>query len=1000
MSNIQYADKNKNIKNGIANAWRDIDANEVKNVVNGKLDKSQFLVYTASTKLIAGSNITLSPSLTGITISSTGGGGGSSPITGVTNGISLLGKNVALGGILTGETVIGQLNGGGFFYDKTGAHWGQNSFGSFAGDLQSQSGYSLNYSGTFNNPNNYFEAGSYAQTQVTGRTSYSGFFNSSLDNAQGNANGLFQIFTGNGNKYIHFEMKNDNNANNDYCRVSGVNFQFKGLEYAADYSPNFINRSIPDVAWVTGLTSSLSSPITGVTNGLSLIDKNVVLGGHLTGRTIVGNVKTGGFLVDNPNSDNGNNYWGKNSFGSFSGDLTNPQTGYSLTYASNYGNTNYFEGGVNSQIQVSGVSSSAYMYGAAFDNGGGNVVGQIGLYTSSNGRNFGITLNSDTTPENSSIKINGDVNTFRGVEYQTDYSANFNGRSLVDANFVTGITSNIASTIVLPVTGATNGLSMSGKKIILGGITTGATLTSAISPTFKDNTFNVGSGFTTFLGGNLVFASAQQADGKILLGGPFTGYTGLASNSLIRINTDGSKDTSFDIGIGFEAFASVNSIAIQNDGKILVGGAFNTYTGSTNNYLIRLNTDGSKDSTFNIDSGFNGVVDTVAIQSNGKILVGGRFTQFTGSTANKIIRLNANGTKDSTFNIGSGFNDEVLRIKVQTDGKILVGGWFTQFTGSTNNRLIRLNSNGTKDSTFNIGSGFGGGIVGWVSAIQIQPDGKIIAAGDFNTFTGSSNNNIIRLNANGSNDTTFNAGSGFGSIVNDLALQSDGKVFVAGQYTTFNGSTQNRLIRLNADGSKDTSFDIGSGFSQIVYTITLPSDNNEIFVGGQFVTYNGLSSKGLVKLAINQHETILLDNVVLNYNGINPVSYTPRTLVDVAFVTGITSQIQPKYKSYVALVTQSGSNAPSITVLENNLGENIVWTRSSTGQYRGTKSSVFTPNKTYCSVGSFTSGLNVELKTTDFGGGNVQLALITTFIASSFSDDLLLNTSIEIRVYP
>jgi len=332
----------------------------------------------------------------------------------------------------------------------------------------------------------------------------------------------------------------------------------------------------------------------------------------------------------------------------------------------------------------------------------------------------------------------------------------------------------------------------------------------------KDTSFDIGSGFN-----NSVRSIEIQSDGKILAGGQFTTFTGATQNRLIRLNSDGSKDTSFNIGTGFNS--SITNTATQSDGKIIVGGSFTTFTGSTQNRLIRLNSNGSNDTTFNIGIGFdrNGLLGTevqsIAIQSDGKILVGGIYSRYSASTQNNLIRLNSDGSKDSTFNIGSGFNNTVLPTKIQSDGKILVGGSFTTFTGSSQNYLIRLNSDGSKDTSFDIGSGFNG----TVRSIDIQSDGKIIVGGDFTTFTGSSQNYLIRLNSNGSKDTSFNIGSGFNNSVRSIEIQSDGKILVGGSFTTFTDSSQIRLIRLNSDGSKDTSFDVGSGFNSNVDTIAI-----------------------------------------------------------------------------------------------------------------------------------------------------------------------------------
>jgi uncharacterized delta-60 repeat protein len=356
----------------------------------------------------------------------------------------------------------------------------------------------------------------------------------------------------------------------------------------------------------------------------------------------------------------------------------------------------------------------------------------------------------------------------------------------------------------------------------------------------NDTSFNIGNGFN-----NTVLSTAIQSDGKILVGGQFGTFTGATQNRLIRLNSDGSKDTSFNIGTGFNN--DVYSIAIQSDGKVLVGGSFVSFTGSTQNFLIRLNSDGSKDTSFNIGNGFNNAVWSTAIQSDGKILVGGQFTTFTGSTQNFLIRLNSDGSKDSTFNIGNGFNSDVYSIAIQSDGKVLVGGNFVSFTGTTgNNRLIRLNSDGSKDTSFNIGTGFNF----FVLSVAIQSDGKVLVGGNFTTFTGSTQNFLIRLNSDGSKDTSFNIGNGFNGTVWSTAIQSDGKILVGGQFTTFTGSTQNFLIRLNSDGSKDTSFNIGRGFGNTVRSVAIKSDG-KILVGGQFTTFSGSTQNRLLKCGSN-----------------------------------------------------------------------------------------------------------------------------------------------------
>jgi uncharacterized delta-60 repeat protein len=357
---------------------------------------------------------------------------------------------------------------------------------------------------------------------------------------------------------------------------------------------------------------------------------------------------------------------------------------------------------------------------------------------------------------------------------------------------------------------------------------------------------------------NGVYSTEIQSDGQILVGGAFTSYNGSSQNRLIRINSFGLKDTSFNIGSGFDG-GTVLVTETQSDGKILVGGGFTTFTGSSQNYLIRLNSNGSKDTTFDIGSGFQFSVESIAIQSDGKILVGGSFLQYQGVNQSGLIRLNSNASKDTTFNIGNGFNSNVKSVVLQSDENILVGGNFTTYSGSSQNQLIRLNSNASKDTTFDIGSGFGGSFSS-VETIAIQSDGKILVGGNFTTFSGSSQNRLIRLNSNGSKDTTFDIGSGFNSFIYDIQIQSDGKILVGGDFTTFNGSTQNQLIRLNSNGSKDTTFDIGDGFNTDINSIAIQSDG-KIFVGGLFTTFSGQPQSYFIRLnsnGSNDNQTITI----------------------------------------------------------------------------------------------------------------------------------------------
>ena len=207
-------------------------------------------------------------------------------------------------------------------------------------------------------------------------------------------------------------------------------------------------------------------------------------------------------------------------------------------------------------------------------------------------------------------------------------------------------------------------------------------------------TFDPGAGITRPTGSGAVqqrgvgLALALQPDGKILIGGDFTTFNGVARGSVARLSADGSLDTSFNPGSG--ANGEVNDLALQPDGKIVIGGNFTQYNGVARERIARANPDGSLDTSFDPGTGANAQVNTITLMSGGRILIGGFFTQVNGASRNRIARLNVNGSLDASFDPGSGFNDIVLTTTLQPDGKILIGGVFTQYNGVPRFAAARL----------------------------------------------------------------------------------------------------------------------------------------------------------------------------------------------------------------------------------------------------------------------------------------------------------------------
>ncbi len=326
-----------------------------------------------------------------------------------------------------------------------------------------------------------------------------------------------------------------------------------------------------------------------------------------------------------------------------------------------------------------------------------------------------------------------------------------------------------------------------------------------------------------FYANNTVYSTKIQADGKIIFGGNFTDINGFSSNRIARLNTNMTFDSTFAVGTG--ANGSVGATAIQSDGKVIIAGSFTTYNGVARNGIARLNTNGSLDTTFTVGTGiFDAIsagIGALALQSDGKILIAGNFTSYNGTTKVNIARLNANGTIDTTFNSSftTSSGNMVHCIAIQADGKILIGGSFVTYGSTSSSKIVRLNSNGSIDLTFNVGTGFTttfGNTT--LYAMKLQSDGKVLVGGYLFTFNGTNINHLIRINTNGTIDTTFIKDYTIGTLAGDqdvmsIDIQNDNKIFIGGSFHISNFPIIRwRIARLNTNGSLDLTFDPGEGF--------------------------------------------------------------------------------------------------------------------------------------------------------------------------------------------
>lgn len=318
-----------------------------------------------------------------------------------------------------------------------------------------------------------------------------------------------------------------------------------------------------------------------------------------------------------------------------------------------------------------------------------------------------------------------------------------------------------------------------------------------------------------------------QPDGKIIVGGAFQYFKGTSRNSIARINPDETLDLSFNPGSGANGLIKV--IKLSPTGKIFIGGDFTEYNGVSRNRIALLNSDGSLDTSFNPQSGCNAIIEALAAQSDGKVVVGGKFTQCNGSVAGGIARLNSDGSRDSSF-IATGadptyFNGPpmVHELLLQPDGKIIVGGTFYSFNSLSRRSITRLNTDGSTDGSF-LGTGFSSGSV---LTLALAPDNKIYVGGWQVDY-------ISRLNADGTNDTSFTRPNMSGAI-NDISVQQDSKIVLVG-LININNDPQN-IARLNSNGTIDNTF-LTQGFDANS-TCSAIAPSGKIIVGGYFLTYNG-----------------------------------------------------------------------------------------------------------------------------------------------------------------
>jgi uncharacterized delta-60 repeat protein len=339
--------------------------------------------------------------------------------------------------------------------------------------------------------------------------------------------------------------------------------------------------------------------------------------------------------------------------------------------------------------------------------------------------------------------------------------------------------------------------------------------------------------------------------GKIIISGIFDSFDGHSLRNLARLNPDGSYDATFFADSGTNDILS--GLFVQSDDQILAFGHFESFDIFSRHNIVRLNAyDGHVEPGFSteefLDYDHDAKVLGMTQQPDGKLIAVGQFHSLGAAAANNVVRLETNGARDASFS-GSGAGPSALNIATALvhpdDGRIFLGGYFSSFGGQARQSAAWANPDGSVDDSF---TGLGGATEYGpnILALAIQTDGKVVLTGFFTSYDGTSHNNVLRMNLDGALDSSFDAQTD--RPTRALAIQPDGKILIAGDFGEVNGVARRRIARLNSDGTLDLSFDPGTGPDQSIWALAQDSQGNT-YAGGDFIVFDGKPRLGIVKLS-------------------------------------------------------------------------------------------------------------------------------------------------------
>jgi uncharacterized delta-60 repeat protein len=506
-------------------------------------------------------------------------------------------------------------------------------------------------------------------------------------------------------------------------------------------------------------------------------------------------------------------------------------------------------------------------------------------------------LNQDLTPDNTFTQVN--INhTVYAIVVQPD------GKTLIQG-IITQINGTNSPNLVRVNTDGTVDSAFVGNAAIGGNnifslkLLSNGKILSGLIMRNVDGTLDSSFAATSF---QTIWDLEVQNDGKFIAVGELPTQSTTAQSLVLRYNSNGSVDSSFLAAVG--SFSYGTKVIVQPDDKILVNGNLNYSGGIVCRTLTRLNANGTQDTSFNTSEDYN----LFDLLPNGKMMVSNvnsvRRLNSDGSydftfqnvligtnnikalndgrvlvaRANSLERYTADGTLDSSFNVP--VNSTIYKVGLQADGKILIGGNFTQVNGTDRSKIARLNSDGTLDSSFNSPNG---GINGAILKFVITSGGKLVISGSFSGISFNTREGLARLNTDGSLDTSFVPPQSFS--IDDIAVQSDNKVILGGV---------NRCQRLNSNGTIDTSFSCTPGTSNSdtprIRGIGLQTDG-KVVVTGDFLRINNVLAPGIARLRS-------VSGIAFDFDGdgkADPSVFRPSTNVWYRLVNGNTQVLQTTF---------------------------------------------------------------------------------------------------------